>query len=176
MHWSRLIRKGLFTVAVSLSVVACGLSIRHGVAAGEAMAPTISTGDHFASIGYKNNDVDPINRFDIVTYRREPDATRGIDESMIFVHRVVGMPGERVQIINGKVFVNDVELDESSFDKIEETRSYKAVTLPQDAYFLLGDNRGASEDSRYIGPVTRLRIDGKVSNIIRKADYDAGKR
>jgi signal peptidase I len=143
------------------------------VSAGEAMAPTIQVGDHF---GYAGFGIERIERFDIVTYSRKSDPRRGIDETMIFVSRVIGMPGETVELKNGKVFINGAELDESGFEKIGDNDTRKAVVVPEQAYFLLGDNRPNSEDSRYIGPIERKNIGGLVSNIIRKVDYDNGRR
>jgi len=140
------------------------------------MAPTIQTGDHFASAGIKSDALFELKRFDVVVYRRKPDPSRGIDDSFVFVHRIVGMPGEKIEIRNGVVFVNDSELVESTFQKRPFSENQKAVVVPPNEFYLLGDNRAASEDSRYIGTVPREKIDGIVSNIIRKADYDAGKR
>lgn len=86
------------------------------------------------------------------------------------------MPGETVELKNGRVFVNGAELDESGFEKIVDNYSLKRVVVPEQFYFLLGDNRPNSEDSRYIGSIERKNIVGIVSKIIRKADYDQGKR
>ncbi len=161
-------------VIISASfVLACGLKLGHGVSGGDAMAPTIQTGDHF---GYAGFGVEQINRLDIVTYTRKPDPRRGIDEKTIFVSRVIGMPGETVEIKNGKVFINGADLDQSVFEMIADDDTRKAVVVPEESYFLLGDNRPNSEDSRFIGSIERKNIVGIVSNIIRKADYDQGKR
>jgi signal peptidase I len=140
------------------------------------MVPTIEPGDHMALVGIKNNDLDPIERFDIVGYHRQAEPKRGIDEKTIFVHRVIGMPGETVELREGIVYVDGNELDESSGTRVASTDTRKPVVVPTDEYFLLGDNRPNSEDSRYIGTIKRSNIDGKVTNIIRKADYDKGKR
>ena len=158
----------------------CGLgkyfSLRHNVAASEAMSPTIEPGDHFASVGIKNNDVDPIERFDIVVFK--PPKTKGmqIDEDTRYVFRVIALGGEKVEIKKGTVFINDRAIDESSFGKYPSTNDFKAVDVPAGEYFLLGDNRPNSADSRYIGTIQRDAIEGKVNNIIRKDDYDKGKR
>lgn len=163
----------VLAVLIAAVAVACGLKVGHGVSGGEAMAPTISTGDHFAYVGFPNEQID---RFDIVTYTRKPDPRRGITEETLFLSRVVGMPGETVEIKGGKVFINGAEIGESSFQTIGDNDSRKSTVVPDNAYFLLGDNRPNSEDSRYIGVIERKNIVGKVSNVIRKADYDNGKR
>jgi len=159
--------------------VGCGLgkyvSVRHNVAASRAMEPTINPGDHFASVGIKNNELDPVGRFDIVVFK-PPDGLQNVDENARYFFRVIALGGEKFEMRKGVVFINDAPLDESSFEKRASTENFKPVTVPANEYFLLGDNRPESADSRYIGTIKREYIDGKVSNIISKADYDNGKR
>ena len=155
----------------------CGaVSVKHLVIPTESMLPTIESGDHLALVGVKNNDIDPIERFNIVGYHRKPDAKRGIDEKTIFVGRVAGLPGETLELRKGAVFINGEQLNESSFERVGDSDTRKPVLVPVDEYFILGDNRPNSEDSRYIGTIKRSDIEGKITNIIRKADYDNGKR
>ncbi|MGI8668874.1 MAG: signal peptidase I, partial [Aridibacter sp.] len=54
--------------------------------------------------------------------------------------------------------------------------NFKKITVPENEYFLMGDNRPNSMDSRYIGTITRGNINGKVETIISKEDWDKGKR
>jgi signal peptidase I len=140
------------------------------------MAPTIKAGDHFASVGIKNNDIDPIERFDIVVFKPPVNKARGIDENTRYVFRVIGLAGETVELKKGVVFINDNPLDESRFEKIASDDDFSRVKIPDGSYFLLGDNRPDSEDSRFMKSVRREDIDGKVNTIIRKEDYDKGKR
>jgi signal peptidase I len=169
------------TILVFCSLaIGCGLgkyfSLRHNIASGNAMAPTIKEGDHFASLGVKNNDVDPIQRFDIVVFKPPQNRKNGVDASTRFVFRVIGLEGEKVEIRKGLVYINGQVLDESSFVKVVLDQFTAPVTIPSGSYYLLGDNRPDSNDSRYIGTIKREDIDGVVSNIIRKEDYDNGKR
>jgi signal peptidase I len=169
--------KYYFGLVVVLWLAGCGyFSIKHLVVPTPGMIPTIEVGDHLSLVGIKSDDFDPIERFDIIGYHRQPDPNRGIDRSTIFVQRVIGMPGEVVEIQQGVVFVNDKELDQSSFGRISSSDTHKPVVVQEEEYFVLGDNRPNSEDSRYVGSVKRSDIEGKVTNIIRKADYDNGKR
>ena len=157
--------------------IGCGfLSVRHNVAVSEAMSPTIKSGDHFASVGIKNDDIDPIERFNIVVFKPPQNEKAQIDGNTRFVFRVIALGGEKIEIRKGMVFINDKPLDESSFEKYPSTDDFKAITVPPNEYFLLGDNRAHSMDSRYIKTIKREDIDGKVDNIIRKEDYDNGKR
>lgn len=158
----------------------CGLgnyfSVRNNVASGDAMSPTIKKGDHFASVGIKNNDIDPIERFDIVVFKPPKNEKTGADENTRFVFRVIALENEKIEIKQGLIFINDKILDESSFIKNVSDQYFAPVVVPKNSYFLLGDNRPKSMDSRYIGSIKREDIDGKVDNIIRKEDWDNGKR
>ena len=95
--------------------------------------------------GYKISEKfkDP-ERFDIVIFKY-PD-----DPSQLFVKRVIGLPGETVNIVDGKVYINDSEepLDDSFCPETPEG-SFGPYTVPEGCYFMLGDNRNHSMDSRY---------------------------
>ena len=101
-------------------------------------------------------------RFDIVIFKY-PD-----DESQLFIKRIIGLPGDKVEIIDGKVYINDKELKSDVYG-ITDYIDYpgiaeEPITLGDDEYFCLGDNRPVSQDSRYeeVGPVKRSIIVGKV--------------
>mgnify|MGYP004527273419 CR=1 FL=1 len=86
-----------------------------------------------------------------------------LDESYdneIIIKRIIGLPGETVAIKNGKIYINNKEYD----DKFAygETSDYDKITLGDDEYFILGDNRIVSKDSRYFGPVKEKEIIGKA--------------
>ena len=83
-------------------------------------------------------------RFDIVIFRY-PD-----DEKQLFIKRIIGLPGETIQIVNGKVYVdgNEEPLDDS-FIKEPMQGSFGPYEVPEGCYFMLGDNRNNSKDSRY---------------------------
>lgn len=86
----------------------------------------------------------PPDRFDVVVFRF-PD-----DESLLFVKRVIGLPGERVDIINGQVFINEsaVPLDEWYLLEPALAEAGRTFVVPEDSFFVLGDNRNDSNDSR----------------------------
>ena len=87
-----------------------------------------------------------------------------------FVKRVIGLPGERVEIRPGSVYVDGVRLDETYLEESNISGSMDCIpnlglvdcTLQEDQYFVLGDNRGSSNDSRDWGPVQLETIVGKV--------------
>ena len=108
-----------------------------------SMEQTIMTGDRVFGnrLAYKTKDPE---RFDIVIFKY-PD-----DPSQLFVKRVIGLPGETVNIVDGKVYINDSEepLDDSFCPETPEG-SFGPYTVPDGCYFMLGDNRAVSKDSRY---------------------------
>ena len=76
------------------------------------------------------------------------------------IKRIIGLPGDTVECINGKIFINDQEYDDKYAYGI--TDDFSKVELKEDEYFILGDNRLVSEDSRYFGPVKKNNIKGKI--------------
>ena len=83
-----------------------------------------------------------------------------------YIKRVIGLPGERVQIENGKVFINGEKLDESYLQEGVVTTSLEGVftdiTVPKNCLFVMGDNRPQSTDSRRFGCIPLEKIESKV--------------
>jgi signal peptidase I len=78
-----------------------------------------------------------------------------------FIKRVIGLPGDTVEVIQGAVYVNGVKLDEP-YVKRSFTYSLEKTTVPEDSYFVLGDNRDVSNDSHRWGTLSGENIIGKV--------------
>jgi signal peptidase I len=99
-------------------------------------------------------------RYDVVVFRY-PD-----DETKLYVKRVVGLPGETLEIIEGKVYIDGSEtpLDDSFLKEPPARMHYGPVTIPEGSYFMMGDNRNRSEDSRaWVNTfVAKEKILGKV--------------
>ena len=82
------------------------------------------------------------------------------EDEEIIIKRIIALPGETIKIQNGKIYINDKEYnDEFAYG---DTSDYEQVTLDEDEYFILGDNRLISKDSRYFGTITEDEIIGKV--------------
>ena len=130
---------------------------------GHSMDPTLANQENLIMDKLSYHFTDP-KRFDIVIF---PGPEEG-GEHPYYIKRVIGLPGETVQIIDGKVYINGEELTDDVYgitDYIEEPGiAAEPLTLGEDEYFCLGDNRPVSYDSRYeaVGPVHRSEIIGKV--------------
>ncbi len=104
----------------------------------------------------------PPQRGDIIVFRYPRDPKQ------YFIKRVIGLPGETVEIASGKVKIynqahpNGQVLDEKIYLDQDQTATTETITLKADEYFVLGDNRAASMDSRYFGPIKREAIIGRV--------------
>ena len=139
----------------------------------ESMENTIMTGDRIfgfrLAYGFNmdlfGNEIskkwkDP-ERFDIVIFKY-PD-----DESQLFIKRIIGLPGETVQIIDGYVYINGEKLESDIYGAEvmkNPGRAAEPITLGDDEYFVLGDNRNNSRDGRYpeVGNIKRSDITGRA--------------
>jgi len=86
-----------------------------------------------------------------------------LDRTKSYIKRVVGLPGDTVMIDHGRVYVNGAALDEPYVPReYRDQQSKSAEAVPPDNYFVLGDHRGSSNDSRAWGTVPRSYIYGKA--------------
>jgi len=127
--------------------------------------------------------VTPIKRDDVLVFKYPEDPERD------FIKRVIGLPGEKVELREKKVYINDKALDEpyvhflqppgensefhevTSFDVRER---YGPVTVPPNHYFVMGDNRDNSQDSRYWGFLPRENVKGKALVIYWSYEAERG--
>ena len=111
-------------------------------------------------------------RGDIIVFR-----PGGNPNSHYYVKRVVGMPGEIIQIRDGRLYVNGVAEADDGYDKMEDAGiAEKEILLGNNEYFVLGDNRNVSEDSRSanIGSISRESIYGKAWFHLSSAESGMG--
>ena len=101
--------------------------------------------------------LEPIQRGDIVVFRYPRDPSKS------FIKRVIGLAGDRIRIDSGEVFVNGDALEEDYVPAAyADQRSYPETVVPANSYFVLGDHRTMSNDSRDFGPVNVGHIYGKA--------------
>lgn len=122
---------------------------------GASMEPTFFDHEYLVidEISYRFKE--PI-RGDIIVFRYPRDPKQ------YFIKRIVALPGETVQVTGGQVFINGEELQEVYLEAETNTVGEMLVTLQPDEYFVLGDNRSFSLDSRSFGPLPRQYIVGKT--------------
>lgn len=124
---------------------------------GQSMTPELRSED-VVLMNRLSYDMGSPKRFDVVVFEREDKKPN--------VKRVIGLPGETVQIKNGQIYIDDkpLEADKGLGQVSLAGLAENPVVLEEDEYFLLGDNRDSSEDSRFvkIGNVKRRQIRGKV--------------
>lgn len=101
--------------------------------------------------------LEPIERGDIVVFRYPRDPSKS------YIKRVIGIAGDKIRIDAGEVYVNGREVDESYVpSEYADFRSYPETTVPPESYFVLGDHRSMSNDSRDFGSVNQSYIYGKA--------------
>lgn len=132
-----------------------------------SMLPTVRIGDHFMVEMLSGDAV--IERGDIIVFRFPEDETKD------FIKRVIGLPGETVEMSAKQVLVNGKPLDEPYVQHTKPSDvpgrdNFSPVSLGQGEYFVMGDNREASYDSRFWGPVGRSAIFGRTQYLYFPAD------
>jgi len=117
---------------------------------GEAMSPTYGDGDYLLINKFSNK----FDRSDIIIVRNPKE------QDQFLIKRIIGLPNDKVEIKNGDIFINGKILNEEYID--EKTDSDISIVLENNQYFILGDNRDESSDSRSFGSVSADNIEGKV--------------
>ena len=101
--------------------------------------------------------LEPIERGDIIVFRYPRDPSKS------FIKRVVGLSGDRIRIDRGEVYVNGKQLVEDYVpEPYSDLRSYSEIVVPPNSYYVLGDHRSMSNDSRDFGPVDASFTYGKA--------------
>ncbi len=124
---------------------------------GHSMNPTFKDGE--SVVGIYSNLVKTLDRGDIIAIEVDKD------EKFYLIKRIMGLPGETVQIKEGYLYINGEIYSSDPFkeDVMSEAGLFaEEVTLKENEYFVLGDNRNNSRDSRYYGPIDYKNIIGKI--------------
>ncbi|MCI9145148.1 MAG: signal peptidase I [Eubacterium sp.] len=149
-------------VAVIIAIILKSVVFANAVVPTGSMLNTIHEGDRIIAsrLAYINEDP---QRYDVIIFKY-PD-----DETQIYVKRVIGLPGETVQVVNGVVYVTKtdgetIQLDDSFVTNGTPEGDFGPFEVPADSYFMMGDNRNSSWDSRFWNNkfVNKEKILGKV--------------
>ncbi len=140
-----------------------------------SMTPTLAVGDRIM-VNKLSYDLHAVHRGDIVVFKRPPLESQDYPD---LVKRVIGMPGEQISARDGKVYINGVLLDEpwlppgpQSYtgplpgDAHPQFNMPGPVTIPAGQYFVMGDNRTDSEDSRFFGPIPQSLMVGRAVAVV----------
>ncbi len=148
------IRDVLISVAVSILII---MFLYQPVRVeGTSMLPRLEDSDRLFINKFVYHFED-IHRDDVVVfhYPRDPEKS--------YIKRVIAIPGDRLRIDHGRVYLNGKLLHEPYVpEKYRDTRSMPEMVIPEDEYFMMGDHRSISSDSREFGPVDRDLIYGKA--------------
>lgn len=127
---------------------------------GNSMHPTYKNGEYLMANKLLYRFTEP-QRGDVIIFK--------YSDTQDFIKRIIGIPGDSVSIKDGKIFINGTLLDESNYladtvytsggDAIAEGQT---ITVGEDEYFVCGDNRPHSSDSRTFGPISKDKIKGKA--------------
>src|SRR5688500_10460187 len=138
----------IFSITILGATLACGYQsvLRFD---GYSMEPTITNGQKLFTEEISLSD---LKQGDVIYFE--------LDESLL-VKRLIGLPGEKIEIRDGDIYINDQILVEGYEASSPEYR-FGPITLEADQYFVLGDNRDASKDSHQFGPINGDQIKGRV--------------
>ena len=149
-----------FLIVLILTFLVVTYVVQRTMVIGSSMEPMLSDGDNLIvdKLSYRFNEP---QRFDIIVFPFR------YAEKTYYIKRIIGLPGETVFIDeNGTIFINGEELQESYGKEIikDPGRAYEPITLGEDEYFVLGDNRNNSSDSRdpVVGNIHRDEFIGKA--------------
>lgn len=145
-----------FVVAIGLALLIRATIAEARFIPSESMVPTLLVGDRLLVEKISYHFRSPA-RGDIIVF--DPPETSGFDPHNAFIKRIVGLPGETVEVKFGRVYINGNPLSESY---IKEAPSYPMdkYVVPSDSFFVMGDNRNNSVDSHIWGPLPRKNIIG----------------
>ncbi len=147
-------------VAVVLAVVLYVFIMTPHEVVGNSMFPTYKNGEYLMAnkVIYK---VSKPKRGDVIIFQ--------YSDTQDFIKRIIGEPGDEVMIKDGKYYINGKQLDESKYladTVVTNGGSYihegQSISVPEGEYFVSGDNRPNSSDSREFGPISKDRIKGKA--------------
>ena len=155
----------MILVAFIILMLVFTFVLRKNTVVGSSMYPTLEDGEHVI-VNVAASYLTDIERFDVVVVHSP-------DNKDLWVKRVIGLPGETISYQDGILYVDNKEIEEPFLDKNHAeqvvkqqqlktfTQDMAPVTLKDNEYFLMGDNRNNSMDSRSVGPFTRDKIIAK---------------
>lgn len=160
------IRSGIIELCIYVAIIVICVAfvpkyvLQRTIVDGKSMMNTLKNGENLLVEKVSYHFTDP-DRFDVIVFY-----PHGRESSDYYIKRVIGLPGETIQIIGADIYIDGEKLEEN-FGKdpiMDPGMADEPIELGDDEFFVLGDNRTVSEDSRYeaVGPVKRENIEGKA--------------
>ena len=147
-------------VALVISVVIYLFVMTPHEVVGNSMYPTYKNGEYLMAnkITYKITDPD---RGDVIIFK--------YSDTQDFIKRIIGLPGDKIMLKDGNIYVNGTQLDEEDYldntiytNGADFLKEGESITVPEGQYFVCGDNRPHSSDSRVFGTIQENAIKGKA--------------
>ncbi len=151
-------------IAVAIGLFMVFFVVQRNEVVGSSMVPTLHSDDQLMVQKVSRLFAHGITYGDIITINANDLYEPHIQDKNI-IKRVIGLPGDSIDISNGFVYRNGEKLDEEYLDNVvtdERNEAHSHVLLSDDEYYVLGDNRPVSLDSRTFGPIRKDRIIGEV--------------
>ncbi|MEW9501325.1 signal peptidase I [Jeotgalibacillus marinus] len=148
-------------IAISIAAVIRFFLFTPIVVDGLSMMPTLQNGDRMV-VNKVNYKLSPPERFDVIVFHAP--------EQRDYIKRVIGLPGDKITLIDDQLYINDEPMDEPYLDGYKEelsggvlTEDFTLEQVPDGELFVMGDNRRYSKDSRDIGTVEIEEVIGNTS-------------
>jgi signal peptidase I len=152
----KILREVVITILIAVAVFAClRLTVQSYTVVMSSMEPNFQDGECImvSKLSYRSSGP---QRGDVIIF--DPP----FDSEYPFIKRVIGLPGETVEINDGKVSINGTPLEEDEYIAAQPNYTMSAQEIPENEYFVLGDNRNSSNDSHNGWTVPRDNIIGKA--------------
>jgi signal peptidase I len=149
----------ILAAALAVAIVVKTFLIQAFYIPSGSMEPTLMIGDRVL-VNKLSYDLHSIHRGDIVVFKSPPSEANDPTVKDL-IKRVIGLPGDQIQAINGQVYIDGKVLNEPYLPAGTQTTNLPLTTVAPGKYYVLGDNRGNSKDSRFIGQIPRHLIVGR---------------
>jgi signal peptidase I len=166
---------GSLIVSFAIAIFLMVFFVQHIVVEGRSMVPTLQDGQHIVvlKLGHTLGQLPDYGKIVIVDSRvtRQRSLVDDLIEPInkwiskqeyVFIKRVIGRPGDELEIKDGAIYRNGTKLEEPYINEPMRKDYYEKIVVPANGVFVMGDNRNNSKDSRIIGPIPQDHVLGEM--------------